>query len=84
MFWTYIIRNPAGQFYIGHADNLSTRFKNHNRTDKIAGKFTRKNGPWTLLWSQEHPDRSSAMRREREIESWKSARLIRERLLNKA
>jgi putative endonuclease len=68
-FWTYIIQNSAGQFYIGHTDNLSVRLKNHNRTDKIAGKFTRKHGPWTLLWSQEHPDRSSAMRREREIKS---------------
>jgi putative endonuclease len=83
MFWTYIIQNPAGRFYVGHTDNLSARLKNHNRTDKIRGKFTRKNGPWTLLWSQEYSDRSSAMRREREIKSWKSARLIRERLLNK-
>ena len=81
MFWTYIIQNPAGQFYVGHTDNLSARVKNHNRTDKIAGKFTRKDGPWTLVWSEEHPGRSSAMRREREIKKWKSARLIRTRLL---
>jgi predicted GIY-YIG superfamily endonuclease len=81
MFWTYIIQNSAGQFYVGHTDNLSARVKNHNRTDKIAGKFTRKDGPWTLVWSEEHPNRSSAMRREREIKKWKSARLIRTRLL---
>ena len=81
MFWVYILQNPAGNFYIGHTDNLENRITNHNRTDKIAGKFTRKNGPWTLGWSEEHPDRSSAMRREREIKSWKSARLIRIRLL---
>ena len=81
MFWTYIIQNPAGQFYVGHTDNLSARVKNHNRTDKIAGKFTRKDGPWTLVWSEEHPNRSSAMRRGREIKKWKSARLIRTRLL---
>ncbi len=81
MFWTYVIQNPAGQFYVGHTDNLSARVKNHNRTDKIAGKFTRKDGPWTLVWSEEHPNRSSAMRREREIKKWKSARLIRTRLL---
>jgi putative endonuclease len=73
MFWTYVIQNPAGRFYIGHTNSLSTRIKNHNRSDKIVGKFTRKNGPWTLIWSEQHPDRSSAMRREREIKSWKSA-----------
>jgi putative endonuclease len=82
MFWVYILQNPAGNFYIGHTDNLENRILSHNRTHKIAGKFTRKNGPWALLWSEEHPDRSSAVRREREIKNWKSARLIRARLVN--
>ncbi|PYJ80639.1 MAG: hypothetical protein DME69_00030 [Verrucomicrobia bacterium] len=63
------------------AGNLENRITDHNRTNKIAGKFTRKNGPWALGWSERHPDRSSAMRREREIKSWKSAPLIRIRLL---
>ncbi len=81
MFWVYVLQNPVGRFYVGHTDNLEDRVTSHNRTDKIIGKFTRKNGPWILIWSEEHPDRSSAMRREREIKSWKSARLIRERLL---
>ena len=82
MFWIYVLQNPAGRFYVGYTDNLERRVKSHNRTDKICGKFTRKNGPWTLVWSEELPDRSTAMRREREIKKWKSARLIRERLLD--
>jgi putative endonuclease len=81
MFSVYILQNPHGRFYVGHTDNLNVRVISHNRTDKISGKFTRKNGPWSLVWSEKHSDRSSAMRREREIKSWKSARLIRERLL---
>ena len=82
MFWVYILQNQKGKFYIGQTDNLGNRFSSHNRIDKIRGKFTRNNGPWTLVWSEEHPDRSSAMRREREIKNWKSARLIRDRLLH--
>jgi putative endonuclease len=82
MFRAYVLENAKGQFYIGHTDNLENRILSHNRTDKISGKFTRKNGPWALVWSEEHPDRSSAMRREREIKNWKSARLIRDRLVN--
>ena len=81
MFWVYVLQNPAGRFYIGHTDNLERRVKSHNRTDKISGKFTRKNGPWVLTWSEKRLDRSAAMDREREIKKWKSARLIRERLL---
>jgi predicted GIY-YIG superfamily endonuclease len=34
------------------------------------------------VWFEEHPDRSSAMRREREIKNWKSTHLIRDRLVN--
>src|SRR5207249_8111682 len=80
MFWVYILQNLTGVFYVGHTDNLRNRIASHNRTDKISGKFTRKNGPWTSVWSEEHPDRSSATPRERQIKNWKSARLIRERL----
>jgi putative endonuclease len=82
MFWVYVIQNPAGRFYIGHTAELEQRLANHNRTDKISGKFTRKNGPWILVWSEEHPNRSSAMLREREVKSWKSAALIRKHLLS--
>jgi len=83
MFWVYLLQNPDGKFYVGQTDDLQVRVTNHNRTDKTCGKFTRKNGPWLLVWSETHSDRSSAMQREREIKSWKSARTIRERLLLK-
>jgi predicted GIY-YIG superfamily endonuclease len=82
MFWTYILENAEGTFYIGHTDDLKRRVANHNRTDKIGGKFTRKNGPWILIWSEQHPDRSTATQRERQIKSWKSAKQIRSQLLN--
>ena len=82
MFWVYVLQNPAGKFYVGQTDDLSIRLQNHNRTDKVSGKFTRKNGPWELVWSEEHQSRSSAMVRERQIKAKKSARWIRENLLN--
>ncbi len=81
MFWVYILQNPRGRFYIGQTDDLQMRLFSHNRTDKVVGKFTRKNGPWELAWSEEHITRASAMARERQIKSMKSARRIRETLL---
>jgi putative endonuclease len=77
----YILRNPAGRFYVGQTDDLDQRLVSHNRTDKAAGKFTRKNGPWSLVWSEPHDTRAAAMAREREIKAWKSAKIIRTRLL---
>jgi predicted GIY-YIG superfamily endonuclease len=82
MFWVYILQNPQGVFYVGQTDDLQARLASHNCNDKIAGKFTRKNGPWELVWSEEHPTRSSAMARERRIKAMKSAKWIRENLLN--
>lgn len=81
MCYVYILQNPKGKLYIGITENLATRLADHNRTDCICGKYTRKNGPWELVWSEEHPNRSSAIRRERQIKSWKSSRYIRETLL---
>ena len=82
MFWVYILQNPKGQFYIGHTADLPTRLHSHNRTDKALGKFTRRNGPWELIWSEEHSSRATAMAREKQIKAMKSARWIREVLLN--
>jgi putative endonuclease len=82
MFWVYILQNTAGQFYIGQSGDLETRLCSHNRKDEINGEFTRKNGPWVLVWSEMHPTRASAMCRERAIKRMKSAKWIRETLLN--
>ncbi len=80
--WVYILQNPAGRFYIGHTQDLQTRLRNHNRTDQLYGKFTRKNGPWKLAWSEVHPTRAAAQQRARQIKAMKSARWIRQTLLN--
>ena len=80
----YILRNPAGKFYIGQTSDLGRRVESHNRTDEIGRHYTRKNGPWVVVWSEEQPDRAAAMAREKEIKSWKSARTIRTRLLGLA
>lgn len=78
MFWVYILQNSQNHFYIGHTNDLEVRLTNHNRTDQTVGKFTRKNGPWQLIWSEEHESRASAMAREKQIKAMKSSRWIRE------
>ena len=81
MYWCYILQNPAGRFYIGSTDDLSARFARHNSLKGIE-TYTHKNGPWALVWSEEHSTRSSAMQREKQIKAMKSSRWIREMLLN--
>ncbi|XOV69903.1 MAG: GIY-YIG nuclease family protein [Verrucomicrobiota bacterium] len=82
MFWTYILENLDGKFYIGHTEDLTRRIQIHNDPNEPGTRFTPKNGPWNLVWSEEHPTRACAMARERQIKRMKSAKWIREVLLS--
>ncbi|HUS39207.1 MAG: GIY-YIG nuclease family protein [Pirellulales bacterium] len=81
MYYVYVLQNASGRFYIGQTADLQRRVQQHNGQEKGTGKYTLKNGPWRLVWSEEHEDRVSAMRREKQIKAMKSARWIRENLL---
>jgi putative endonuclease len=60
MFWVYVLENARGKFYVGQTENIAKRVQDHNRTDCVEGHFTRKNGPWKLVWREGHCSRSSA------------------------
>ena len=68
MFHVYILRSLRnGKLYVGHTDDVRRRLAEHN--SGRGGRFTRQQGPWELLHSEPHPDRSSAARRERYLKS---------------
>ncbi len=68
MYYVYILQSlKTKRLYIGHTDNLARRMDEHNTSR--GGKYTRQNGPWKLVYSEEHPDRSSAANRERHLKS---------------
>ena len=72
MYYVYILKSlKTGKLYIGHSDNLDRRIEEHN-TGR-GGKYTRQNGPWKLVYSETHPDRSSAMKRERYLKGTKGS-----------
>lgn len=49
--WTvFILQNAAGRFFIGHTDDL-TRFLATADVDVAA--WTRRDGPWPLVWKHE-------------------------------
>jgi putative endonuclease len=76
----YVIQNPRGRFYVGQMEDLAARIEQHN-SGCDSTKYAPKNGPWSLVWSEEHATRSAAMARERQIKAMKSPRWIREHLL---
>ena len=68
MYCVYILQSlKTRKLYIGHTDKLARRLEEHN-TGR-GGKYTRQNGSWILLYSESHPDRVSAVKRERYLKS---------------
>src|SRR5688572_16789026 len=49
-FWTYVLENDHGRFYIGHTENLESRLEDHNRSESFDGRFTRKNVYWRSIF----------------------------------
>ena len=66
MYFVYMLKCADGTFYTGIATELKRRVDEHNSSDKGA-KYTRTRRPVTLVYSEIHPDRSSASKREYEI-----------------
>ncbi len=66
IYYVYIVQCADSTLYTGIATELKRRINEHNSSDKGA-KYTRIRRPVTLVYSEEHPDRSSASKREYNI-----------------
>ena len=62
----YIIEAANGQLYTGITTDLERRFAEHQESAKGA-KFFNVSEPKKIVFREDHPDRSSATRRELEI-----------------
>ena len=66
----YILQSSKdGSYYVGSTQDIEERLERHNQGRT---KYTKTNRPWELVYSEEHPDRSSAVKREQEIKKRKS------------
>lgn len=63
--WVYIVRCADGTLYTGYTTDLDRRLEEHNAAN--GAKYTRGRTPVTLVYSESHPTRSSALSREHEI-----------------
>ena len=73
-FYVYIIKSlKDGSYYVGSTHDLDARIQRHNQG---RSKYTKAKRPWQLTFYEEHPDRSSAMKREYEIKSRKKKGFI--------
>jgi len=80
MFHVYALWNARCQkMYIGHTINLDIRLARHNKLlPNKARSYTSKNkGPWIVIHKEEFSTRDKAIRREKELKSFKGREFIR-------
>jgi putative endonuclease len=75
MPFVYIVECADGSLYTGWALDVEQRVKVHN-TGRGA-RYTRLHGPVKLVYAEEQPDRTAAMKRELEIKRWPRARKLK-------
>jgi putative endonuclease len=72
--YVYIVECCDGTLYTGWAKDVEARVKVHNAGR--GARYTRSRRPVRLRYWESHPDRASAMRRERQIKRWSRARKL--------
>lgn len=77
----YVLQSEStGRYYIGQGKDLRVRLKKHNNGESRSTKGGR---PWRLVYSEDYPTRSEAVRRERYLKSpkgWKELQEIKDRI----
>jgi len=71
----YILQSETTRrFCIGASDDLPRRLSEHQRGQTVS---TRGRGPWKLVYQEQYESLPAAHRRELEIKSWKSSKMIK-------
>jgi len=77
--FVYIIRSlKDGRYYIGESSDINVRLKEHNEGWV---KSTRTRVPFVVVYTETHESRASALKREKQIKSYKGGSAFK-KLLN--
>ena len=75
MYFVYLIECKDGSLYTGITTNIERRFAEHKTG--IGGHYTKSKEVVRVVYTEQYPDRSSALKREAQIKGWR-----REKKLN--
>ena len=73
-YFVYLLECADGSLYTGVTTDVKRRFAEHK--GGTGGHFTRARGAKCIVYTEKHPGRSSAQKREAEIKSWPRAKKL--------
>ena len=80
-FYTYILKSKKdNSYYVGSTNSIENRLRYHNKGKVKSTKYKR---PLQLIYKEEYPTLTEAIKRERQIKSWKKRKEI-EKLIEKS
>lgn len=75
MFYTYILENNKNKYYIGYTSKYpEERVLEHNQSKS---KWTRSKGPWQLIYYERFETKAEALKREKQIKSYKGGKAFK-------
>jgi putative endonuclease len=82
MYTVYVLLSKStGKHYTGQTDNLQIRFNAHNTG---LAHYTKRRGPWELVYSEELPTRALALAGEKFLKSGRGRQCLKEKLNGRA
>lgn len=69
MYFVYLLQCGDDSIYTGITLDVERRFSEHKHG--TGGHFTRAKKVKRILYTEQHPNKSSALKREAEIKSWR-------------
>jgi predicted GIY-YIG superfamily endonuclease len=75
MYWVYILECGDKSLYTGITNDLERRLAQHQKGE--ASHYTNAKRVKRVAYTEQHPDRSSALKREAEIKRWPRAKKLR-------
>jgi putative endonuclease len=67
-YFVYLLECGDGSLYTGITTDVDRRFLEHQ--NGVGSRFTRAKGAKRIVYTEEQPDRSLALKREAEIKKW--------------
>jgi putative endonuclease len=80
MYFVYILECMNGSLYTGITTNVERRFQEHQSGK--GGHYTSSTGVMRILYTEQHKNKSSALKREAQIKGWRREKKLN--LINKS
>ncbi len=81
MYIVYAIYNKENNvFYIGQTQNIRERLQMHNKKTFVRSYTSKFSGNWEVFYKEKFLDRASALKREKQLKSFRGREFIKQNI----